>query len=196
MPAITTAIVYHSGYGHTETVAKSVERGAAKAGGTTLIKIAADGKIADADWTALNAADAIIFGAPTYMGSASGPFKMFADASSKAWFTQAWKDKVAGGFTNSLSMSGDKLSTLQQMSVLAAQQGMIWVSLGEMPAQQAETPHQRDPNALNRVGSSLGVMTQAENAGPDITPPAGDHKTAENYGERVAKIAARLKQAA
>ena len=34
-------------------------------------------------WDQLAAADAIIFGAPTYMGSASAQFKQFADASSK-----------------------------------------------------------------------------------------------------------------
>lgn len=193
MSAVTTAIVYHSGYGHTETVAKAVERGAAKAGKTNLIKISPEGKIEDKDWETLAAADAIIFGAPTYMGSASGPFKMFADASSKPWFTQMWKDKVAGGFTNSNSMSGDKLVTLQQMSILAAQHGMIWVSVGQMGAAAGDTPHHRAPDAVNRLGSWLGVMTQAENAAPDITPPAGDHKTAELYGERVAGVAAKLK---
>ena len=58
----------------------------------------------------LDAADAIIFGAPTYTSSISGPFKVFMDATSKKWFAHAWKDKIAAGFTNSGSHSGDKLA--------------------------------------------------------------------------------------
>lgn len=185
------AVVYHSGYGHTTVVAESVAKGAEKAGAqTSLIKVAADGAISEADWTSLDAADAIIFGAPTYMGSASGPFKVFMDATSKAWFAQKWKDKLAGGFTVSHSLSGDKLATLQQFSVLAAQHGMIWVSTGMLPG-ESETPHHRAPETINRIGSSLGVMAQAENSAPDQTPPSGDLKTAELYGERVAAAAKR-----
>ena len=189
----TTAIVYHSGYGHTEVTARAVAAGAAKAGTSVLVKIDATGKIADTGWDILKSADAIIFGAPTYMGSASGQFKTFADASAKPWFTQEWKNKVAGGFTNSNSLSGDKLSTLSQMSILAAQHGMIWVSLGELPAQQGDTAHQRDINSVNRLGSWLGLMTQAENVAPEGSIPPGDLKTAEIYGERVATIAGKLK---
>ena len=37
-------------------------------------------------WETLAAADAIIFGSPTYMGGASWQFKKFADASSKVWY--------------------------------------------------------------------------------------------------------------
>ncbi|PZQ44924.1 MAG: NADPH-dependent FMN reductase [Micavibrio aeruginosavorus] len=192
---IKTAVVYHSGYGHNEVIAKAVERGAKKAGETALIKISPEGKIEDGEWETLNAADAIVFGAPTYMGSASGPFKMFADASSKAWFTQNWKDKVAGGFTTSHSMSGDKLNTLQQLSILAAQHGMIWASVGVPGAQQTGDAHQRNPEEMNRLGSFLGVMAQAENVAAEQSPPSGDVKTAESYGERVANIAKKLKAA-
>jgi NAD(P)H dehydrogenase (quinone) len=35
-------------------------------------------------WDDLASAEAIIFGAPTYMASASAPFKVFQDASSHA----------------------------------------------------------------------------------------------------------------
>lgn len=184
------AVVYHSGYGHTEIVAQHVARGAKEAGGeASLIKIAADGAISDADWSALNAADAIIFGSPTYMGGVSGPFKMFADATAKVWFTQGWKDKLAGGFTNSLSMSGDKLAALQSMAILAAQHGMVWVPTGTMPAQGDN--NQRDPNAVNRLGSFLGVMTQAENKAPEESLPQGDYDTAAQYGARMVAAAKR-----
>ncbi|PZP55899.1 MAG: NADPH-dependent FMN reductase [Micavibrio aeruginosavorus] len=190
--SVKTAIVYHSGYGHTEVVAKAVARGAGEKGAAQLIPISAEGKITDAEWAALKDADAIIFGAPTYMGAASAQFKIFADASSKPWFTQEWKNKVSGGFTNSHSLSGDKLATLKQFSILAAQHGMIWVSLGEPAAQQEGEAHQRGGHQVNRLGSFLGVMTQAENVAPEGSIPEGDLKTAEIYGARVAGIAAKL----
>ena len=191
--AAKTAIVYHSGYGHTEIVAKAVAYGAKEKGEATLIGISPEGKIADADWEILKEADAIIFGAPTYMGAASAQFKIFADASSKPWFAKEWRNKVAGGFTNSHSLSGDKLGTLQQMATLAAQHGMIWVSLGEHAAQQEGEAHQRGGHQINRLGSFLGVMTQAENVAAEGSIPEGDLKTAQIYGARIAEIAGRLK---
>ena len=185
------AIVYHSGYGHTEVVAQEVERGAREAGAeTSLIKISPEGKIEDADWNVLDAANAIIFGSPTYMGMVSGPFKMFADVSSKRWFTMAWKDKLSGGFTSSHSLSGDKLSTLQYLSVLAAQHGMIWISTGIAPADGEG--HTRNPDKINRLGSALGVMAQTENAPPAESPPQGDKDFAAAYGQRIAGLAARF----
>ena len=90
-------IVYHSGYGHTKRVAEYVSEGA----GGELLAIDAEGNLPDGAWEKLAAADAIIFGTPTYMGGPSWQFKKFADASSKVWFGSGWKDKVFGGFTNS-----------------------------------------------------------------------------------------------
>lgn len=186
------SIVYHSGYGHTAVIAEAVARGV-KAGGAdvNLIKVSPEGKIADTEWDILDQSDAIIFGAPTYMGSVSGPFKMFMDATSKPWFTQKWKNKLAGGFTNSGSMSGDKMNSLVQLVVLSCQQGMIWVGQAEPNATSAPTVQSGDPAHINRIGSYLGVMAQSDNAAPDATPPQGDIKTAELYGTRLAEMAKR-----
>ena len=104
-----TAVVYHSGYGHTHRVAQRVAEGA----NAQLVAIDAEGNVSEADWAIINAADALIFGSPTYMGVVSWQFKKFADATSKQWMSGAWKDKVAGGFTISAKLSGDKLSTIQ-----------------------------------------------------------------------------------
>ena len=172
-----TVVVYHSGYGHTQRVAQFVAEGAK----ASLIAIDADGNITDAEWETLDAADAIIFGSPTYMGMASWQFKKFADASSKRWFSGAWKDKVAGGFTISAGLSGDKLSTIQYFMTLAMQQGMIW----------AGQPLQGDGN-INRIGSYSGLMAQVGPTSPAADIPQGDLDTAKSYGERVAKVAAKL----
>ena len=172
------AVVYHSGYGHTQRVAEFVAEGAS----AELVTIDANGDLTDAQWATLDAADAIIMGSPTYMGMASWQFKKFADASSKKWFVSAWKDKVAGGFTCSASPSGDKLSTLQYFITLAMQQGMIWVG---QPALNDGT--------INRIGSNSGVMAQVGPQDPASAIPRGDLDTAMAYGKRVAQVAAKLR---
>jgi NAD(P)H dehydrogenase (quinone) len=180
-------IVYHSAYGHTAVQAEAVARGARGIAGATVSLV----KVEDAEqhWGDLAAADAIIFGAPTYMGSASAAFKTFMDASSKPWSTQDWKDKLAAGFTNSASQSGDKLNTLQQLAVFAAQHGMVWVGLGLMPGNNSSKGSTDD---LNRLGSFLGAMAQSNaDQGPEHGPTAADQRTAEHLGRRVAEAALR-----
>lgn len=178
-------IVYHSGYGHTLKVAEATRQGAASVEGVeaTLMSVV---DMNDESWTRLAGADAIIFGSPTYMGGPSWQFKQFADASSKPWFGQLWKDKIAGGFTNSASLNGDKYATLMYFVTLAMQHSMIWVGTGMMPSNSSKA--QRDDP--NRMGSFIGVMTQADSdAPPELAPPPGDLKTAEAYGKRIAEAA-------
>lgn len=182
--AIKTAIVYYSGYGHTQRMAASVAQGA----GADLLPIDAEGNLSDEQWETLNAADAIIFGSPTYMGGPSWQFKKFADASSRAWFENRWKDKVFGGFTNSASLNGDKLNTLQYFVLLAGQHGGLWVSLAMKPANVKAS----ERNDLNRMGSYIAPMAQSDaDAGADEMSP-GDLETARLYGARVSEIAARF----
>ena len=182
------AVAFHSGYGHTRRIAESVQAGAASVAGVqaSLLDVA---QVTDALWAELAAADAIVFGSPTYMGGPSGDFKKFADASAKVWFSQGWKDKVAGGFTCSLNMSGDKYSTLMYFVTLAMQHGMVWVGTGMMPPGQPG-----HPDELNRLGSSIGVMAQADNVPPEQSPPRGDLETARRYGQRIAEQARRLRR--
>ncbi len=180
-------VVYFSGYGHTQHVANHIAQGAQ----ADLVVIDNEGNLSDADWEKLNHSDAIILGAPTYMGSAPWQFKKFADASSKAWFTRQWQDKFFGGFTVSASLNGDKQSTLQYFQTLAAQHGGLWVSLGLAPANtQASTR-----NDVNNLGGSAGVLVQAPaDAGADAIPQ-GDIETARLYGARVKAVAERFNKA-
>ncbi|HSH53763.1 MAG TPA: flavodoxin family protein [Methylotenera sp.] len=182
------AVVYHSGYGHTGAQAQAVARGAQKVEGAVVTLLTSEEA---QKWELLADVDAIIFGSPTYMGSASGQFKAFMDASSKVWYTRDWKDKVAAGFTTSASQSGDKLSTLIQLAVFAAQHGMIWVGQDLMPGNNSSTGSVND---LNRLGSFLGAMAQANSdQGADVAPINSDLLTAEYLGERVATVAKRLR---
>lgn len=181
------SIVYHSGFGHTAVQAKAVERGAKAVAGADVAMISVDD--IDAHWDRLAQSDAIIFGCPTYMGSTSAKFKEFMDKTGKAWYAQTWKDKLAAGFTNSASQSGDKLITLTQLAIFAAQHSMIWVSLGLMPGNNSSTASVDD---LNRLGTFLGAAAQSNNdEGPDKAPKDADQKTAEHLGKRVAELAAR-----
>jgi NAD(P)H dehydrogenase (quinone) len=186
------AVVFHSGYGHTRKQAEAVLAGVNGAAGAagTLIAINAEGLIEDAEWEALLAADAIIFGSPTYMGGPSWQFKRFADASSKPWFGQAWKDKIAAGFTNSATMNGDKFSTIQYMITLAMQHAMVWIGTGLMPSNTKAATR----NDVNYVGGSSGALAQSPaDASPDEAPLPGDLETARLFGQRVAGYAVKTR---
>ncbi|WP_018348767.1 flavodoxin family protein [Longispora albida] len=187
---ITVAIAYHSGYGHTARQAAAVAAGVGSVPGASaaLLDVA---ELSGELWETLAGAEAIIFGSPTYMGSPSAKFQAFAEASSKVWAEQGWKDKLAAGFTNSASASGDKLHALTSMAVLAAQHGMNWVNLGLPPGWVFTTDGSVED--LNRLGGFLGAMAQSSSdAGPDTTPPDADLRTAEHLGRRVAELASRL----
>ncbi|MHC8314953.1 flavodoxin family protein [Pseudomonas sp. LB3P31] len=181
-------VVYHSGYGHTRVMAEAVALGVAQHLGSTCQLIAVED--VNAHWDRLHSADAIIFGAPTYMGSASASFKAFMEATAAFYLAQPWRDKLAAGFTNSGSLCGDKLNTLLQMAVFAAQHSMIWVGLDLLPARSGSGLFD---GQLNRLGSSLGAMAQSNvEQSPDQAPPAEDRCTAAHLGERVARLAARM----
>jgi NAD(P)H dehydrogenase (quinone) len=181
-------IVYHSGYGHTEALARAVAEGAKGVRGVAaaLVPVAeAEQRIEE-----LNGADALVFGCPTYMGSGSAEFKKFMEMTSRLWSEQKWKDKLAAGFTNSGSQSGDKLSTLTQLFVFAMQHGMLWVGLGLLPGNNSSTASVND---LNRLGSFMGAMAQSNvDQGGDVAPPQADRDTARHLGKRVAETALRL----
>jgi len=177
-------VVYHSGYGHTQRMAQAVAEGA----GAELLAIDAEGNLPEGGWDALGAASAIIMGSPTYMGSVSWQFKKFADASSKPWYTQAWKDKLFAGFTNSASMNGDKSSTLNYLFTLAMQHGGLWVSQGVLPSNSKAAQR----NDLNYLGAYSGAIAQSpSDAGANEMLP-GDLETAKAFGKRVRDVAAKF----
>lgn len=99
-------------------------------------------------------------------------------------YNKLWKDKIAGGFTHSGGLSGDKQGTLIYLAINAAQHSMIWVSVGEMS----------QANGVNRLGSSQGVMGQTT---PDYTGAKdaeldeGDRLSCELYGQRIAQAVKR-----
>jgi len=180
------AIVYFSGYGHTTKQAQAVHAGAAAVTEASIHQIDANGDLPPEAWEAIGKATAIIYGSPTYMGGPAWQFKKFADASSKPWFTQAWKNKLAAGFTNSASVNGDKYATIQYLWTLSQQHAQVWVGTGLMPANtKAHGP--ADVNWTAGFGGALAISPS--DASPDEAPRAGDLETARLLGQRVAQFA-------
>jgi NAD(P)H dehydrogenase (quinone) len=175
------AVVYHSAYGHTQKVAQYIAQGAESSAVAVHLM-----SVDHIDWDILDAADAIVMGCPTYMGSMSAAMKLFMEQSSKRWLARTWQGKLAAGFTNGGGLSGDKLAVLQQINLFAMQHGMLWSGLALMPTGRAA-------HDLNRMSSFLGLMTQSDNAPVDVTPPEGDLRTATWFGESLAKTLISLK---
>ena len=191
MARVRVVVVYHSGMGHTARLAEAVAEGVVSVPGAavTLLSLE-DGR--EVDWDALEAADALVFGTPTYMGGPSAQFKLFQEATSKRIFASGlkWRNKVAAGFTNSASRSGDKLGTLIQLALFAAQHGMHWVNLALLPGNHSSGGSEAD---LNRLGFFLGAAAQSNSDEPaDIAPPEPDLATGRHLGARVAAVAGYL----
>jgi multimeric flavodoxin WrbA len=188
------AIVYFSGYGHTAKQAEAVQEGAATVAGAHVesYRIDAEGNWPEDMFEALTRADAIIYGSPTYMGGPAWQFKKFADASSKPWFTMAWKNKIAAGFTNSASTNGDKGSTINYLFTLSQQHGQYWVGTGLMPA-NAKANGPADVNWTAGFAGALAISPA--DASPEEAPRSGDLETARLLGKRVAELAVRLASA-
>lgn len=180
---VNIAITYCTGQGHTKRLAEQIAGGIGEVkANARLIDVAA---LTDIDWQAMAAADAILFGAPTYMGSVAAPFKQFMDDSSDLWVDQRWANKLAGGFTVATFPSGDKLMSLSQMAVFAAQHGMIWVGQAEIGA----PVNQANPD-INAGGAWLGLAAQSSRDKSQLID-AGDLETARRFGHRIAGAAQR-----
>ncbi|MEL7254896.1 MAG: flavodoxin family protein [Pseudomonadota bacterium] len=175
----TIAIPYYTGSGHTKVLAQAIADGA---GGARLIDVE---EISKADWDALDDARAIVFGAPTYMGSSAARYDLFLEEASERWPDQTWGDKIAAGFTVATYPSGDKFSTLMRFCVYAAQMGMIWVGQKEIGA-----PVHPDRGAVNAQGSWLGLMAMSSRD-KDQMVEADDLATARTFGARIAQAVTR-----
>jgi multimeric flavodoxin WrbA len=99
-------IVYYSGTGNTEAMARAIHEGALAAGAVAVLKTAVETTPSN-----LLDCDAVIFGTPTYFGYMAGPVKEL--------FDQSWnilKDKVANkpycAFTSAQSGKNDALTSI------------------------------------------------------------------------------------
>jgi len=193
----TISIIYHSRRGHTDRQAEAIRKGAQSVPGVSvhMLTLTAEQVGPHVRWhdgtvvEALKASDGIIFGSVTLFGTVSAVFKAFLEATFGLWYEQAFKDKFAGGFTNSAALNGDKQVTLMMLLTYAAQMGMFWIPMGDHPGANWSGAVRDD---INRLGAFLGPMAQSDTDVADHeAPTAGDLLTAERYGERFALIVRR-----
>ncbi|PJE30295.1 NAD(P)H dehydrogenase (quinone) [Pseudooceanicola antarcticus] len=171
------AITYWGGSGTITLVARAIAGGAAEAGAEPYLVDVSD--LGAVDWALLEEAGAILMGSPTYMGGVAAGFKAFMDISGETiWSERRWKDKLAGGFTCGIQQAGDKLATLQALSVFAAQHAMLWVGQEAIGA-----PVFPERVGLNSSGTFLGLAVERA---LDGQLSAGCDASARLYGARVA----------
>ncbi|WP_171392135.1 flavodoxin family protein [Vibrio mediterranei] len=178
------AIVYFSKSGATRVLAKAIQSGIECAlCNATLFEIESrdieEGRYVNNHLlSSLKHFDAIVFGSPTYMGSASAQFKAFMDASSDEYVQLNWRNKLAAGFTMGGSLNGEQQQTLLGFFALACQHGMIWAGL--------DVSKHTDNKALNRTGSSIGLVASYYD-NKQVHP--NDLETAHYFGSRIADLA-------
>ena len=178
------AVVFHSRFGNTKSLAESIAKGVATETGVAAVSVDVT-NIDDVNWDELNRSKGMIFGSPTYLGSASAKFKIFMERTSLIWADQQWRDKFAGAFTTSGNPSGDKLQTLTQLCVFAAQHGMHWINPGIKPSQKIDG----FDGVLNKAGGWLGVMATSIKASEQKSfIDTDDLMTGFVFGQRFAKI--------
>lgn len=174
------AIVYASSAGRTGVIAQEIANSLGAEGCNA--RLIAVEHIGPKDWAALDAADTIVMGSPTYMGSVSAAFKGFMDDSAGIWEARGWLDKLGAGFTVAGHAAGDKLATLMQLSVFAAQHGMVWVGYDRV----ADAPGV----GANGAGTWLGLsISTPATKGADLEP--SELQAAQEFGTRIARATRR-----
>lgn len=193
-------VLYHSMYGHIETMAKAVAAGAAKVDGVEVsIKRvpetmnaeafkAAGGKV-DQDAPVASPAeladyDAIIFGVPTRFGNMSGQMRNFLDQTGGLWAKGTLFGKIASVFASTGTGGGQEMTITSTWTTLA-HHGMTIVPIGY------GTPELFDISHVSG-GTPYGATTLAGGDG-SRQPDERELAIARFQGEHVAKITASLK---
>ncbi len=138
-------VLYHSTYGHLETMANAVAEGAGSVEGVTVdikrvpetvphdLAVASHYKMDQAAPIAtvddLKAYDAIIVGAGTRFGTMASQMQAFWDTTGGLWFSGALIGKVGGAFTATATQHGGQETTLTGFHKTLLHHGLIVVGL-------------------------------------------------------------------
>ena len=179
-------VLYYSGSGHTKILANNILSGVKSI--NKKAKLINVQSIDERGWQQLISAKGIMLGSPTYLGGVAGQFKLFLDQTSQKgfWRNQMLVDKMAAGFTVATYPSGDKLNTLVQLALFAAQHGMIWVNNDELGSKVKP-----ENGELNQTGSWLGLMATSVKDKTQLISQS-DKDTAYQFGIRFARQVARF----
>ncbi|MDQ6988634.1 MAG: NAD(P)H-dependent oxidoreductase [Mariprofundaceae bacterium] len=94
-------IVYHSDYGHTQSVAEAIVAGVQTVLSEEGLTASSEVSVQLASQVTLDAmreADVLIFGSPVHMGSMAWQMKQLIDKGSKMWLEGALEGKIGGVF--------------------------------------------------------------------------------------------------
>ncbi|MBO1519066.1 NAD(P)H:quinone oxidoreductase [Oceanisphaera pacifica] len=192
-------VLYHSMYGHIETMANAVAEGAGSVAGVevTVKRVPetmdtdvfknAGGKTEQAAPVATPAElaeyDAIIVGTPTRFGNMSAQMRNFFDQTGGLWAKGALAGKVASVFTSTGTGGGQEMTITSTWTTLA-HHGMVIVPIGYT------TPELFDISQVSG-GTPYGASTIAGGDG-SRQPDARELTIARHQGAHVAQIAAKL----
>lgn len=192
-------VLYHSMYGHIETMAQHVAEGARKVDGVevTIKRVpetmpeeafkAAGGKTDQqapvAKPAELAEYDAIIIGTPTRFGNMSGQMRNFLDQTGGLWAKGALAGKLASVFTSTGTGGGQEMTITSAWTTLA-HHGMVIVPIGY------RNPAMFDISQVSG-GTPYGASTLAGGDG-QRRPDDRELDIARHQGELVAKLAAKL----
>ncbi|HUE90534.1 NAD(P)H:quinone oxidoreductase [Pseudomonas sp.] len=192
-------VLYHSMYGHIETMANKIAEGARSVPGAEVVVkrvpetmspeafAAAGGKTnqsaPEAQPSELENFDAIIFGTPTRFGNMSGQMRNFLDRTGGLWAKGALAGKVASVFTSTGTGGGQEMTIASTWTTLA-HHGMIIVPIGYT------TPALFDISKVGG-GTPYGASTIAGGDG-SRQPDDRELEIARHQGEHVARIASKL----
>ena len=198
MPRIL--VLYHSTYGHIETMAEAVAEGArsiegavvdikrvpelvpdelAKASGYKLDQAAPIATVAD-----LETYDAVIVGAGTRYGTASSQMRNFWDQSGGVWMKGALVGKVGSAFTSTATQHGGQETTLIGLIQTLLHHGMLIAGLPYAWAGQSRIDEMTG-------GSPYGATTITGGDG-SRQPSANELEGARWQGRYVAETAKKL----
>ena len=193
-------VLYHSMYGHIETLAQVVAEGARQVQGVevTIKRVpetmpedafkAAGGKVDQAADVAspgeLADYDAIIVGTPTRFGNMSSQMRTFFDQTGGLWAKGALHGKIASVFTSTGTGGGQEMTITSTWTTLA-HHGMVIVPTGYGISEFFDISE-------TNGGTPYGATTIAGGDG-SRQPSEKELAIARYQGEHVAKITSKLK---
>ncbi len=197
--SVNILVLYHSSYGHVETLAYAMVRGAQTVEGAQVVmrrvpelipdetmraaSMKVDHPAAFADPAELADYDAIIFGTPTRFGNMSSQMRNFLDQTGALWAQGALIGKIGSVFTSTGTGGGNETTILSFHTTLL-HHGMIIVGLPYSAPELADISEVRG-------GSPYGAATIAAPDG-SRQPSQKELNLASFQGHHVAQIAKRL----
>ncbi len=191
-------VLYYSRYGATAQLARHIATGVEKSGAVARVRTVppVTTNLNDearpvpeqgppyATTRDLEETDGLILGSPTRFGNMAAPMKYFLDGTSGLWASGTLVDRPFAVFTSTATMHGGQETTLVSMALPLIHQGMLWVGVPYTVPELTSTSSGGSPYGASHVAGADGTR--------EITRE--ERRIAEALGERVGRVALRLRQ--